>query len=538
MDRPVVRPTRALSSFSESLGCMDRMLREAQIPTTLVTSKQIPDFSGKVPVAAKDMIITSLSQMSRLSHAFRYVDYEVDITRQDTVQNLTTILLNNNQMQLQRPALYVSGSVAYVDQGVINNRFDVGTSASRLDTGYSASRNATVMGLELHLGDFRTRTLIPGMDSANEVIIGGAGQGLDLAGRIGDYGVKFNVGRDYALGAGGALRTLVDLAMIEMVGKWARVPYWQCLTLEQTQPDFQRQMLDWYQEGAPLSHHKLVLRSLITQGYLGAQGTELPENSPELAAVLGKFQADKGMVVTGVVDFPTYERALRNFVTLNKDGKLVQVGWTPSNPLTAVVPVAAKPNAVVAGGTGATAAPVSTLASTAAPSLAIGTPIEPRKLNMQLESVLVGRNAFEVGEQIFLSASLNRASYMYCFLHEAGGTVMRLLPNATNPSALISANQAVRIPDWMSPTPGFIMDATSAGTEHVACFATDQDVTAKLPKYLGSTPLEALANVRDIKTIKEGFVQAVGEGNYTVAQLQWNVVAKKAAEAAPAAAKK
>jgi Domain of unknown function (DUF4384) len=528
MDRPVVRPTRSLSSFSESLGCMDHMLREAQIPTTLVTSKQIPDFSGKVPVAAKDMIITSLSQMSRLSHAFRYVDYEVDITRQDTVQNLTTILLNNNQMQLQRPALYVSGSVAYVDQGVINNRFDVGTSASRLDTGYSASRNATVMGLELHLGDFRTRTLIPGMDSANEVIIGGAGQGLDLAGRIGDYGVKFNVGRDYALGTGGALRTLVDLAMIEMVGKWARVPYWQCLTLEQTQPDFQRQMLDWYQEGSPLSHHKLVQRSLITQGYLGPQGTELPENSPELAAVLGKFQADKGMVVTGVVDFPTYERALRNFVSLNKDGKLVQVGWTPSNPLTAVVPVVAKANGVVAGST----------VAEAAPSLAIGTPIEQRKLNMQLESVLVGRNAFEVGEQIFLSASLNRASYMYCFLHEAGGTVMRLLPNATNPSALISANQAVRIPDWMSPTPGFIMDATSAGTEHVACFATDQDVTAKLPKLLGSTPLEALPNVRDIKTIKEGFVQAVGEGNYTVAQLQWNVVAKKTAEAAPAAAKK
>ena len=188
MDRPVVRPTRAISSFSESLMCMDRMLRESQIPTTLITSKQIPDFSSKVPAAGKDMIITALSQMSRLSHAFRYVDYEVDISRQDTVQNLTTILLNNNQIQLQRPALYVSGSIAYVDQGVISNRLDAGTSAARLDTGYSQSRNATVLALELHLGDFRTRTLIPGLDSANEVIIGGAGQGLDLAGRIGDYG--------------------------------------------------------------------------------------------------------------------------------------------------------------------------------------------------------------------------------------------------------------------------------------------------------------------------------------------------------------
>ncbi|MDI3511571.1 MAG: hypothetical protein PWQ61_2336, partial [Betaproteobacteria bacterium] len=151
-DRPTQRPMRSLSSFSDSLMCMDRLFRDAQIPTTLITSKQIPDFSGRVPVATKDMIVTAISQMSRLSNAFRYVDFEVDIARQDTVQNLTTLLLNSNQIQLQRPALYVSGAVSFVDQNVINNRFDVGTSASRLETGYSQNRNATIIGMELHLG--------------------------------------------------------------------------------------------------------------------------------------------------------------------------------------------------------------------------------------------------------------------------------------------------------------------------------------------------------------------------------------------------
>ena len=37
-DRPVVRPTRSISSFSDSLQCMDHMLRDAQLPTTLITS--------------------------------------------------------------------------------------------------------------------------------------------------------------------------------------------------------------------------------------------------------------------------------------------------------------------------------------------------------------------------------------------------------------------------------------------------------------------------------------------------------------------
>ncbi len=532
-NRPVVRPTRSLSSFSESLMCMDRMLRESQLPTTLITSKSIPDFSSKVPAAAKDMIITALSQMSRLSHAFRYVDYEVDIARQDTVQNLTTILLNNNQMQLQRPALYVSGAIAYVDQNVINNRFDVGTSASRLDTGYSQSKNATVIGLELHLGDFRTRTLIPGLDSANEVIIGGAGQGLDLAGRIGDYGVKFNVGRDYSIGAGGALRTLIDLGMIEMVGKWARVPYWQCLTLEQTHPDFQRQMRDWFDEGSPLVHNKLVQRSMVSQGYLANDGKTIDERSPELVNALGKFQADSGLAVTGIVDFATYERALRDFVSLNANGQLLQVGWSAAGSAISV-----------ADGTSTTAPIAGTRVVPGSPYLkaALGAPALPRRLELQLENPLVGRPAFEVGEQIFLSASLSRASYLYCFLHEAGGTVMRLLPNATNPSALISANNAIRIPDWMSPTPGFIMDATSAGAERVGCYATDTEVAGKLPSMLAGTALVAIKGVPNLQSVDQAFDSVVGKESYSKAQIQWLVAPRTSAGAtagsAPASAAK
>ena len=523
IDRPSTRPVRSMSSFSDSLMCMDQLFRAAQIPTTLVASKNIPDPSTRVPVATKEMIITALSQMSRLSNAFRYVDYEVDIARQDTVQNLTTILLNNNQIQLQRPALYFSGSIAFVDQNVINNRFDIGTGASRLDTGYSRTRNATIIALELHLGDFRSRTLIPGLDSANEVIIASGGQGLDLSGRIGDYGVQFNVGRDYAQGAGAAMRTLVELATIELVGKWARVPYWQCLTLEQTHPAFQRQLRDWFDEGSPMVHNQLVRRSLETRGYL-PKTAELPEiGSPVFRAALGRFQADSGMVVTGVVDFPTYERALRNFVSTDGDGRLVQVGWSARS---------ATAFDVIEAGVGPVAAPF--LGRVALTRAAYGGAAPGNAIDLQIENVLVNRTAFEVGEQIFLSASLGRAAYVYCFLQTAEGNLMRLLPNRTNPLALISANQAIRIPDWMSPTPGFIMDATSAGAELAGCFATDTDVSARLPTLLGPPALAALPGVQNLDAVNQAFNQALGANGYVGAGVQWAVVPKRIAAAAVA----
>ena len=529
-DRPLVRPTRSISSFSDSLMCMDHMLRDAQLPTTLITSKQIPDYSSRVSVATKDMVITALSQMSRLSNAFRFVDYEVDIARQDTVQNLTTILLNNNQMQLQRPALYLSGAIAFVDQNVITNRFDAGVSGPRVDVGYSKSRGATVIGLEMHLGDFRTRTLIPGLDSANEVIVGNGGQGLDLAGRIGTYGVQFNVGRDYTQGAGAAVRTLVELATIELIGKWARVPYWQCLTLEQNHPDFQRQLREWYDEGEPAVHRQLVKRSLVSRGYLPVGGEQMADDSPLLRGAIARFQADQGMVVTGVVNFPTYERALRHFVGLAADGTLQRVGWASTN---------AQPVAVVTTPPGSnSAADPAVAVPTLTTALAYGASAPERSINLQIENIMMERTAFEVGEQIFLSATLTRASHMQCYLADATGTVIRLLPNAANTSGWVSANQAVRIPDWMSPNPGFIMDAASPGTEGVACFAADEDSTPKLPEALRGPPLKPIVGYSKLETVNQAFAAALGANGYTGNAIYWQVVPrrKQPIAAAPAAA--
>jgi hypothetical protein len=506
-DRPTVRPVRSMSSFSDSLQCMDSLLRDAQIPTTLITSKQIPDFSTRAPVAAKEMVITALLQMSRLSNAFRYVDYEVDLVRQDTVQNLTNILLNNNQIQLQRPSLYLSGAVSFVDQNVLNNRMEIGTSGSRLETGYSQNRNATVIGLELHLGDFRTRTLIPGMDSANEVVIGNGGQGLDLAGRISEYGWQFNVGKDYAQGSGAAIRTLVELAVIELTGKWARVPYWQCLTMEQTHPNFQRQLRDWYDEGTSSVHQSLVKRSLIAKGYMMDEAMPDSNNSQTFRTALGRFQSDNGMVVTGVVDFSTYERALRDFVSLDMSGNLMRYGWSTKD----ASPLDMKNSPQIATNSGR----------------AYGMNQGPRAINLQIENVMMGRSQFEVGEQVFLSATVSRASHLACYLSNATGGVIRLIPNPMSNRSQVTANQAIRLPDWMSPNPGYMIETTAPGTEGVLCVATDDDVVQRLPEALQTEAFTPMVGIKGLKDIAKHYSDALPKGQFTSSTMEWQVAPKR-----------
>jgi Domain of unknown function (DUF4384) len=316
-----------------------------------------------------------------------------------------------------------------------------------------------------------------------------------------------NVGRDYTQGTGAAIRTLVDLAMIELVGKWSRLPYWRCLTLDQNHPDLQRQMRDWYDEGSPASRSKLVKASLVSQGYLTAKQSEALDNSSNIKMALGKFQADSGMVVTGVIDFPTYERIMRTYTKLDADGKLITVGWNPNN----AIPV-----------------PVVTELATKADLAAVtfGEVSPERVLDLQIENAQLDKNAFEVGDQIFLSTSVTRASHVYCYLHEATGKVMRVLPNATNAESLMSANLAVRLPDWMSNKPGFILDASAPGNESLLCIATNEDVLPKLPEAMQVTAFTPIVGITKQADVLTAFSQVAGEGGLSQATVGWKVSPK------------
>ena len=231
---PAVEPVRSISSFSDSLNCMDDLLRQSNVSETVIAVKTIKDPSTKAGVAASEMIMTALSQMSKTSGAFKVADFEIDPLKQDTVQTLTNLLLPTGSMQIPAPQLYISGAVSYVDQNVLRKSNNLGLSyAEDGEVGISGDLMTTALGLELHMGDFLTRTLYPGIDSSNEIVAAGKGLGLDAGAKIKKTGVQFSLERALSQGLGGSMRTLVDLGTIELVGKLTKVPYWQCLSLDQ-----------------------------------------------------------------------------------------------------------------------------------------------------------------------------------------------------------------------------------------------------------------------------------------------------------------
>jgi hypothetical protein len=271
----------------------------------------------------------------------------------------------------------------------------------------------------------------------------------------------------------------------------------------------------------------MVRSSLTAQGYLPPNPNGNLVATRDFKLAITKFQADQGMVVTGVLDFTTFESALRGFVAVDSAGALQRVGWTVNASVPATGVASNNTNPI----TNPITNPSDTPNEPPAPLLA---------LDMQIENLGPDKSSFESGQQIFASAVLNRAAYLQCYLIEAQGNIVRVLPNATNPNALMSAQQAIRIPDWMAPNPGFVMDAGSPGTESLLCIASEQDPSGKLPEALLGPSFIPIAGYKGALSITDAYAAAAGAESFAARALQWKVLPKRAAPApvAPAATAK
>lgn len=440
--QPTNAPVRNLTSFSEALRCMDGLFQRQGKNGFIITSKSIPDATGKLALGSRDMLITSISRMSQVSQAFRYVDYETDQLKADSVQNLSQMFYNANRITIDMPQVYISGSISQVEQGVQAGREGVGLTTGVLDIGGQRDRNVSLVTLELHLGDFRTRTIIPGADSTNTIAVVRTGEGMDAGAKIHKAGVSFNFGSDISEGSGQAVRTLIELGTIELLGRWTRVPYWECLQIERTNPAVLTQLRDWF-DG--MSQQQLI--EFHQAGLSGLGYYKGPVNgtySDVLRTAITNFQTDRGLVPNGQVSFEVYEALMEGKV------KMHALPSAPPKPVTISGP-------------------------------------QPINVNLQAQDGLT----YDRGQRVQLNMSLSRGGFPYCYYRDVDGTVVQIYPNRFQPDKLIAGNRPVLIPD-PSMSNSFSLQFIKSGREEVVCVATEVDIGTLMPAALRAPELTPL----------------------------------------------
>lgn len=433
--------SKTVTNFTPALRCMDDLLLAYGKKDIVITTAGIPDSSGKVQAGTKDMLHTAASKMSIKSKALAFIDY--DTTSTDLLA-LFQDMQAAGAFTHKLPNYYIRGAITTLDENAIDAQAGGGIALPFLDFGVSKDQVSSVVSIDMNMGETTTRMILPGVNASNSLVVSRAGSSKDLGGKIGKVGFSFNMSLNKAEGLGSGVRALVELGMIELVGKLTGTPYWKCLQVEKTNPMMLEQAREWYDAMSPQDRIKLVQRKLNGMGLYSGPINGVA--SADLASAIGKYQAENGLIADGRVNFDLY------YALLDSD--------QPLAPDPTAKPVA----------------PVGSAAPTGAKA----------PMTLKLDSSTGGR--YRVKDTLAARVQTNNDGVLYCYYRDVSGAIARIFPNRFSPNPFVKANQAMSLPPDNSP---FKIKFDKSGREQISCYASDRDMA--LPANLKGADLTPLS---------------------------------------------
>lgn len=475
---PRTAPVRTITSFNESLRCMDELFLAMGKRDVFVTSAGIPDATGMITAGTKEMLITAVAEMSAKSGAFRFVDY--DPTQID-VQFLSQLV--GLRPEFVAPSYYIRGAITQLDSNVLDSHAGAAVSLPAVDLAVSSDQVVSVMSVDLNIGKLVTRQIMAGMSASNSIAVVRSGHGGDVGGVIGKAGLTFSVALDRSEGFHQAARDLIELSTIEVLGKLTRVPYWQCLQIDQANPTYRAEAREWFDGMGEAERIRFVKTGLVRAAYYS--GPVDDSFDPALRDAAARYQAEHDLVPNGRVDFDLYYR-------------LLAAGSRPVELANAAPPVPP---------TGSASAPAP--AADAVP--AAEPPVEVAVTSDQGE-----HPTFRLDDLLVVEAQTNRDGFLYCYYQDADGSVARIFPNRFQPNAFVHGGAAVQIPPGPARSFSIRFDKRRA-REAVACVAAPIELGLQLPQRLKTHDLAPLP-VHGLDDLIEDF-RHVGGGQIGVGKM-------------------
>ncbi len=313
--QPRTPVARNFTSFSTSLRCVDEMLAKKGRGTILISSNGIPDRTKKIYVGADDMLVNAINHMNRFSQAYVFVDQPLE--RDPGQLAITTLQTDKKKLSLD-PRLYVRGSISQLDSNVVNDTVsgDIDLlnapnpptikSGPLRTSDLGRGKTLSVVTVDMHLVAFPSRRVIPGSSVANSMVVTGRSYAAGASGLVRLTGFDVSVKINRVESQGQAVRNLIELGTIELLGRHAGIPYWECLNIRTTnQKKTNEKEIDFTTTPRPIKMAE-VQRYLIHLGYYKGAKTGLLDLKTRNA--VAKFQADQDLIATGEVDFDLFER--------------------------------------------------------------------------------------------------------------------------------------------------------------------------------------------------------------------------------------
>ena len=481
---PEQAPFRSITGFSSALRCMDNLMIDYGVRDVTMLVEEMADSTKKINAGTRDMLITAMSDMTKRSRAVRLVAYGKDST------NVISFLQSAQRQSAYEviPQFDIKGSITQWDENVIRDQKDLGVSFRPfVNLGISRDAASSILALDLSVLRTDDLSLLPGITSRNSVVILRHGKGFDGDAAYHKFGISYAMNFQQSEGQAQALRGLVELAVIELMGKLTRTPYWSCLGADaNANEEIRQEMSDWYYAMAANPKELISYFQYQMRGRGFYQGPVDGAFNPAIDEAIANYRVGLGLSNQALIDPKFFEAFL-----LADHSKVPR----PAKPAVAQAPVAA---------------PAAAVAAAAAPAG------EPLRLSLVTAN---NQTRFAPGEAFSLVVRPSEDAYVYCYLQDEKAKITRFYPNRFAKDSLVLAAKPLTLPGGMR----FQLAMNPKGVkETVSCFATKRDVATALPGSMLGTDFEPLV-VGSIDQIRNAFAAATGGA---VAEETFHVQAK------------
>lgn len=461
---PKAAPHKAITNFSDSLRCMDTLFSRYGITNLTIGSQDIPDQTEVVTAGTKDMLISALSTMSIKSRAIRFVALGQDL------EDITRFHTLHKNKSFQAPDFFIRGAITQVDRGVVDTQASGGLSiAQQLSLSASKDKIASIITLDMNVGLVSNLQILPGINSSNSVAVIRRGVGADLSGTIRSLGAVFQIDFTESEGLHHAVRTLLELGAIELMGRLTQVPYWECVDVETTNTFVQRQIEDWYKALDNSELTRFVQAKLSAKGLYN--GPIDGEGNNRLKTAVALYKSSQGLIANSSRDYMLYYSLISD----------------PTPVRTTHLPLLSKSVEEYQG---------YEFPHREQPSIEVvqsHTMLEGDRL-VPLELILTTdrgeRPVYFQGESATFTAKLTVDAYLYCYYQPNSADIIKIYPNRFAPNSHVAAGQLVVIP---GDDPFKLRMDRRAVNEKVLCMASYNDIEQRMPFEFKSKSLQPLS---------------------------------------------
>lgn len=236
-------PVTNLTSYSQSLSRFGKMLEiyKQGDPVVYMQTRNIMDATNlssplvgaEIPGDITEMVRTAVN---RIGARVVYVPYHPDY--------LVAQAQLGAKFGVTMPDFLITGALTEFDRAIagagrVNSAgIEFGGGNGKVTMGADVKRTAifSALALDLNLVSFSTQQMVPRVQASNVVKI--LNSSAEDNASLGFYGDAFGFKTEgkYLQGRHSAIRTLVDLSVLELIGKATNTPYWRCIPNGQPDP--------------------------------------------------------------------------------------------------------------------------------------------------------------------------------------------------------------------------------------------------------------------------------------------------------------